>query len=70
MLFRSDRCVVCDRPVSSLVLPPNCVLVAVVRPDDDIDTVHGDTLLNPGDTVIAFTSVASEKALKKALTGE
>ena len=66
----TDRCVVCDRPVSSLVLPPNCVLVAVVRPDDDIDTVHGDTLLNPGDTVIAFTSVASEKALKKALTGE
>lgn len=65
-----DRCAVCDRPVASLSLPPNCVLVAVVRPDDTVDTVHGDTLLNPGDTVIAFTRVSSEKALKKVLTGE
>lgn len=65
-----DRCTVCDRPVSTLKLPPNCVLVAVVRPDDTVDTVHGDTLLNPGDTVIAFTRVTSERALKKVLTGE
>jgi len=65
-----DRCVVCNRPVSTLTLPPNCVLVAVVRPDDTAETVHGDTLLDPGDTVIAFTSVESERALKKVLTGE
>jgi len=65
-----DRCVVCNRPVADLKLPPNCVLVAVVREDDTVDTVHGDTLLGPGDTVIAFTAVESERALKKILTGE
>ena len=65
-----DRCVVCNKPVSSLKLPPNCVLVAVVRADDQAETVHGETLLGPGDTVIAFTSVDSERALKRVLTGE
>jgi len=65
----TDRCVVCDKPVSTLSLPPNCVLVAVLRENDDAETVKGDTLLGPGDTVIAFTSVESERALKKVLTG-
>jgi trk system potassium uptake protein TrkA len=65
-----DRCVVCNKPVSTLTLPNNCVLVAVVREDDTIETVHGETLMGPGDTVIAFTSVDSERALKKLLTGE
>ncbi len=64
-----DRCVVCNRPVSELTLPPNCVLVAVVRGEDTAETVHGGTILGPGDTVIAFTSVDSERALKKVLTG-
>jgi len=66
----TDRCVVCDKPVSTLALPPNCVLVAVVREDDTIETIHGDTTLGPGDTVIAFTKVESERALKRVLTGE
>jgi Trk K+ transport system NAD-binding subunit len=65
-----DRCVVCNQPVATLKLPANCVLVAVVRADDSIETVHGETLMGPGDTVIAFTSVESERALKKLLTGE
>jgi Trk K+ transport system NAD-binding subunit len=65
----TDRCVVCGKPVSTLKLPPNCVLVAVVREDDQIETVNGDTLMGPGDTVVAFTSVDSERALKKVLTG-
>jgi len=66
----TDRCVVCDKPVATLSLPPNCVLVAVVREDDTIETIHGDTTLGPGDTVIAFTKVESERALKRVLTGE
>lgn len=66
----TDRCAVCNRPVSTLTLPRDCVLVAVVRPDDTVDPVHGGTLLNPGDTVVAFTRVTSEKALKKVLTGD
>jgi len=65
----ADRCAVCNKPVSTLSLPPKCVLVAVVRENDDVETVHGETLLGPGDTVIAFTSVDSERALKRVLTG-
>jgi trk system potassium uptake protein TrkA len=65
----TDRCAVCNQPVSSLKLPRNCVLVAVVRENDEVETVHGGTLLGPGDTVIAFTSVDSERALKRVLTG-
>jgi len=65
----TDRCVVCGMPVSTLRLPDNCVLVAVVREDDRIETVNGDTLMGPGDTVVAFTSVDSERALKRVLTG-
>lgn len=65
----TDRCVVCDKEVASLNLPSDCILVALVR-GDDIVTVHGDTKLQPGDVVVAFTNVERERALKKALTGE
>lgn len=66
----TDRCVVCDKEVSSLNLPADCILVALVRGEDEIVTVHGDTKLQPGDVVIAFTNVERERALKRALTGE
>jgi Trk K+ transport system NAD-binding subunit len=36
---------------------------------DDVITVHGDTTLQPGDVVVAFTAVEHEAALKRALTG-
>jgi trk system potassium uptake protein len=64
----TDRCVVCDKEVSSLKLPVDCVLFALIR-GQEVVTVHGDTKLQPGDIVIAFTNVTHEKALKKALTG-
>lgn len=64
----TDRCVVCNKAVASLDLPSDCVLVAIVRGEDAM-TVHGDTELLPGDVIIAFTNVAHERALKKALTG-
>lgn len=66
----TDRCVVCDKPVSTLTLPKDCVLVAVVRQDETTETIGGETLLGPGDTVVAITSVDSERALKRLLTGE
>jgi trk system potassium uptake protein TrkA len=65
----TDRCVVCNKAVADLDLPTECVLVALVRGEDAI-TVHGDTELQPGDVVIAFTKVEHEAALKRALTGE
>ena len=64
----TDRCVVCDKAVASLDLPGDCILVALIR-GEDVVTVHGDTQLQPGDVVIAFTNVEHERALKRALTG-
>lgn len=64
----TDRCVVCDKRVEQLNLPGDCLIVALLRGDDTI-AVHGDTTMQPGDVVIAFTNVVHERALKKALTG-
>jgi K+ transport systems, NAD-binding component len=64
-----DRCVVCGKRVADLDLPVDCILVALIR-GDDVIPVHGDTEMQPGDIVIAFTNTEHEKALKKALTGE
>lgn len=63
-----DRCVVCGKQVADLKLPVDCLIVAIVRGDETIP-VHGETEMQPGDVVIAFTNVAHERALKKALTG-
>lgn len=65
----TDRCVVCGTPVSELPLPKECTLIAVVRADESVETVRGETELQPGDTVVAFTSVDNERQLKKVLTG-
>jgi len=64
-----DRCVVCGKKVVDLNLPVDCILIALIR-GDDVIPVHGDTEMEPGDTVIAFTNVQHERALKKALTGQ
>lgn len=64
----TDRCVVCNKQVQELNLPVDCLIVALVRGDDTIP-VHGDTEMQPGDVVIAFTNISHERALKKALTG-
>ena len=65
----TDRCVVCDKKVRDLRLPVDCVLFAIVR-GDDVITVHGETTLQAGDVVVAFTAVQHEANLKRALTGE
>jgi len=64
-----DRCVVCGKKVAALNLPVDCVLVALIR-NDEVITVHGDTELDAGDVVIAFTKTEHEAKLKRALTGE
>jgi len=63
-----DRCVVCGKQVADLNLPVDCLIVALLR-GDSVIAVHGDTEMQPGDVVIAFTNVSHERALKKALTG-
>lgn len=64
----TDRCVVCGKKVSELNLPVDCLIVALIRGDDAMP-VHGDTEMEPGDVIIAFTNVTHERTLKKALTG-
>ncbi len=64
----TDRCIVCDKHVADLDLPVDCVLFALIR-GEDVVIIHGDTTFQPGDTVVAFTKVIHEKALKRALTG-
>lgn len=64
-----DRCVVCNKQVQELNLPVDCILIALIR-GEDVITVHGETEMEPGDVVIAFTKVEHEATLKKALTGE
>ncbi len=55
--------------IKELDLPEDCVLVAVIR-DDDVMIPRGETALEAGDSIIALTSVAKEKALKQRLIGK
>ncbi len=63
-----DRCVVCGKKVADLKLPVDCILVGLIR-NEEVITVHGDTQLDAGDVVIAFTKTEHEAKLKRALTG-
>ena len=54
--------------IKELDLPEDCVLVAVIR-GERVMIPKGDTLLAAGDSIIALTNVAREKALKKRLIG-
>lgn len=64
----TDRCIVCNTQLKDLDLPKDCVLVSVVR-DDDVIIPRGDTVLEPGDSVIAVTTLEQEETLKKVLRG-
>ncbi len=64
----TDRCVVCGKKLRDLDLPKDAILVTVVR-GDDVIIPRGDVILEPGDSVIAVTTIEGEDSLKKALTG-
>lgn len=64
----SDRCKVCNIPLKDLELPPNCVLVTIIR-EEKILVPQGDTELKPGDSVLAVTHIDREDELKKLLIG-
>ncbi|HMO58852.1 MAG TPA: TrkA C-terminal domain-containing protein, partial [Roseiflexaceae bacterium] len=51
------------QPVHRLRLPPDSVLVAVVRADGDIVIPSGETVIQAGDQVIAMTRQDHEAAL-------
>lgn len=59
-------CKVCDKSIRELGLPVDCVFVAVIR-EDNVLVPRGSTMLHPGDSVIAITSIENEAKLKEAL---
>ncbi len=63
-----ERCRSCEVPIRHLGLPRGCVLVTIIR-GEEVIIPKGDSVLNPGDTVIAVTSPDKEAELKRMLTG-
>jgi trk system potassium uptake protein len=54
--------------IRKLNLPSGCLLTAIIR-DNRAQIVTGDSVLYPGDTVVALTHPSALKALKSALLG-
>lgn len=63
----SSGCSSCHRTIKELGLPKGCVLVSIIR-GEDVIIPHGGDVLQPGDSVIAVTSLEMEERLKKILT--
>lgn len=55
------------KTISTLDLPPDCTLVAIVR-DGHVITPRGATPLHAGDEILALSSPEAEADLKKALS--
>jgi trk system potassium uptake protein TrkA len=68
-LTLADDSPAAGKTISSLDLPPDCALVALVR-DRHVITPRGSTPLHVGDELLALTSPEAEKDLKNALSGE
>lgn len=60
------------RPVAQLDLPAQTVLVAAIREgaveEEQVVVPRGDTLIEPGDHVLAVTTVENESAVRAALS--
>lgn len=60
---------VVHKNVSEIVLPPDSVLVSIIR-KDKVVIPKGNTVLEPGDDIIALTLVENEQQLLNALIGD
>jgi trk system potassium uptake protein TrkA len=58
------------RPLHQLGVPDDCILALVIRRDKEAIIPYGQTMLEPGDQVIAVTSEASEGTLYEILRGK
>ncbi len=54
--------------VRDLVLPQSCTLAILVR-GEEAEVIHGDTLLRPGDIIVAITPSSRVPAFREALLG-
>ncbi len=59
---------VINKEIKNVHLPQNSVLVSVVR-GEEVIVPKGDTILKPGDDVIAITSIGNEPQLLNLLVG-
>jgi trk system potassium uptake protein len=57
------------RPISEVPTPPNCIISVVVR-GSELIIPTGNTVLEPGDEVIAIAHRDAEEALQRLLCGE
>ena len=55
--------------LNEVVLPPDSVLVSIIRKDEVI-VPKGNTVLEPGDDIIALTFIENEQQLLRALIGD
>ena len=60
---------VIDKSLKEIALPPNSVLVSIVR-GDSIIVPKGETVLQKGDDVIALTTIENEQQLLNLLVGK
>jgi trk system potassium uptake protein TrkA len=56
------------QPIRDLEVPRDATLVAVVR-EDHVLFARGDTVLYPGDEVLALVTTESEESVRRLLTG-
>jgi trk system potassium uptake protein TrkA len=59
---------VSGQPIRDLQIPRDATLVAIVR-DDHVLFARGDTVLYPGDEVLALVTSESEESVRRLLTG-
>ncbi|MBN2831643.1 MAG: TrkA family potassium uptake protein [Candidatus Omnitrophica bacterium] len=60
---------VINKEVKDIILPENSVLVSILR-GDDVIVPKGNTILKPGDDVVALTSIGNEPQLLSLLAGK
>jgi trk system potassium uptake protein len=62
----SPRAVAAGKMVKDLSLPPDCTLAAVIR-KDAVMAVRGETVLQPGDEILAVVASSQQAALASLL---
>lgn len=64
----ADDAPVAQQAVRDIDIPRDATIVAIVR-DDHVIMPRGDTLLLPGDEVLALVTTEAEEQLRTMLTG-
>lgn len=65
----TDESPAIGKNLTEIVLPPDSVLVSIIR-KDQVVVPKGNTVLEPGDDIIALTLIENEQQLLHALVGD